>query len=213
LLGVIGIICLIGGVRVRRIRFCCHEHGLERVTLTGRQVLKFSEIDVFSFESRRNHSHGRYSGTTYTLVFADRSREQGRGIFFSTTVHNTDEELELLRDRVSERIARRMAAAYARVNRVQWTAEMWFHEDVLEFSCPRRLFFAPKLTVVPYDAVTDFDVRDGRFFLWTNYQERAVVSVKTSSANFYPGLIVLEGLVNASVREPAEDWSPSASMR
>jgi hypothetical protein len=136
------------------------------------------------------------------LVFADRSREQGRGIFFSTTVHNTDDELELLRDRVSGPIARRMAAAFARAKRVQWTPDLWLHEDVLEFTRPRRLFSAPKLAVVPYDAITDFEIRDGLFHVWTNYQERAVISVKTSSANFFPGLIVLEGLINAHVREP-----------
>jgi len=185
---------------------------LERITLTGRQVLRFSEVDVFSFESRRNFSHGRYAGTTYTLVFADRSREQGRGLFFSTTVHNTDEELEMLRDRVAEQLARRMAATFARTKRVQWTPELWFHDDVLEFSRPRRLLARPKLTVVPYDAVTDFEARDGMFHLWTNYQERAVISTKTSSANFYPGLIVLAGLVKAHARETVEQWSPSTTM-
>ena len=50
------------------------------------------------------------------------------------------------------------------------------------------------------------------FHLWTNYQERAVISVKTSSANFYPGLIVLEGLVKAHARETVEQWSPSTTM-
>ncbi len=212
LLDIIGALLLVVAWRARRMRFNCYEHGLERITLTGRQVLRFSEVDVFSFESRRNFSHGRYAGTTYTLVFADRSREQGRGLFFSTTVHNTDEELEMLRDRVAEQIARRMAATFARTRRVQWTPELWFHDDVLEFSRPRRLLARPKLTVVPYDAVTDFEARDGMFHLWTNYQERAVISVKTSSANFYPGLIVLEGLVKAHVREPVDEWSPSTTM-
>ncbi len=212
LLGIIGVMLLIVAWRVRRMRFCCYEHGLERITLTGRQVLSFTDVDVFSFESRRNFSHGRYAGTTYTLVFADRSREQGRGIFLSTTVHNTDEELEMLRDRVAEQIARRMAATFARTKGVQWTPELWFHADVLEFSRPRRLLTRPKLTVVPYDAVTDFEARDGMFHLWTNYQERAVISVKTSSANFYPGLIVLEGLVQAHAQRSVEQWSPSTTM-
>src|SRR5690606_7297288 len=81
-------LCFAGGWRVRRVRFRCYERGLERVTMTGRKLLPFDDIDVFSFESRRNQSHGRYTGTTYTLVFADRSREQGRGIFFSTNDRN-----------------------------------------------------------------------------------------------------------------------------
>ena len=211
LLAIVSVLCLIGAFRVRRIRFCCYEHGLERVTITSRMELPFSSIDVFSFESRRNHSQGRYTGTTYTFVFADRSREQGRGIFFSTTVRNSDEELELLRERVSEVIAHRMARSFARTRRVQWTPELWFCDEVLEFTRPRRLLSSPKLAVVPYDTITDFEIRDGLFHIWTNYQERAVITVKTSSANFYPGLIVLEGLINAHVRTTVDEWVPTTS--
>src|SRR5690606_2770238 len=130
----------------------------------------------------------------------------------STTVRNTDEELELLRERVAEGIARKMAAAFARSRRVQWTAELWFHEDVLEFSRPRRFLSRPKLAVVPYDTINDFEIRDGRFYIWTNYQERAVVNIRTSSPNFYPGVIVLEGLVNAHARNLSDEWSPSATL-
>lgn len=209
LLAIVSLICLIGAVRVRRTRFCCHEHGLERVTITATQQLPFASIDVFSYESRRNRSQGRYTGTTYTLVFADRSREQGRGIFFSTTVRNTDEELEHLRERVSQVIAHRMARTFARSRRVQWTPELWFCDDVLEFTRPRRLLTSPKLAVVPYDAITDFEIRDGLFHIWTTYQERAVITVKTSSANFYPGLIVLESLMNAHVSKTVDEWIPS----
>ncbi|MEZ6053760.1 MAG: hypothetical protein R3C02_20605 [Planctomycetaceae bacterium] len=209
MLGIISTGCLIGAFRVRRIRFCCHEHGIERVTITARQELPYSSIDVFSFESRRNHSQGRYTGTTYTLVFADRSREQGRGIFFSTTVRNTDDELELLRERVAGVIARRMAKTYARSRRVQWTPDLWFGDDMLELSRPRRLLVGPKLAIIPYDTITHFEVRDGLFHIWTNYQERAVITVKTSSANFYPGLILLESLVNAHVQETVDEWTPT----
>ncbi len=211
LLGIVGIACVIGAIRVRRTRFCCYERGLERVTMTSRQELPFASIDVFSFESRRNHSQGRYTGTTYTLVFADRSREQGRGIFFSTTVRNTDDELEVLRERVSEVIARRMARSFAHSRRVQWTPELWFCDEVLEFTRPRRLLAGPKLAVIPYDTITNFEIRDGLFHLWTNYQERAVITVKTASANFYPGMIVLEGLVNAHVRESLAEWTSATS--
>ncbi len=213
MLGISSVICLIGAFRVQRTRFSCYEHGLERVAMTSRQTLPFSSIDVFSFESRRNRSQGRYTGTTYTLVFADRSREQGRGIFFSTTVRNTDDELEILRERVSEVIARRMARSFARTRRVQWTPELWFGDEVLEFTRPRRFLTGPKLAIIPYDTITEFEIRDGLFHVWTNYQERAVISVKTSSANFYPGLIVLEGLVNAHVRESVDEWTPSSPVR
>lgn len=202
LLLLLSAMCFAGGLRVRRVRFRCYERGLERVTMTGRKVLPFDDIDVFSFESRRNHSQGRYTGTTYTLVFADRSREQGRGIFYSTTIRNHDEELEDLRERVSQVIARRMAQTFAAHHSVQWTPEIWFRNDALEYIRRRRWFVPTKVVVVPYDTITDFELRDGLFHVWTSYQDRAVLSVGSGAPNFYPGLIVLEGLSRAWKRKP-----------
>ena len=190
-------VCFAAGVRVRRVRFRCHEHGLERITMTSQKLLRFDEIDVFSFERRRNQSQGRYTGTTYTLVFADRSREQGRGIFYSTTVRNTDEELDDLRDRLAHVIARRMAQTFAAHHSVQWTPEVWFRDDVLEYSRPRRMFVPAKAAFIPYDTITDFEVRDGLCYIWTCYQERAVLTVNAGAPNFYPGQILLEGLVRS----------------
>lgn len=188
-------LCIAGGLRMRRVCFRCFEHGLERVTMTTGKLLPFDDIDVFSYETRRNQSHGRYTGTTYTLVCADRSREQGRGIFFSTTVRNQDEELDDLRERLSQIIARRMAQSFATHRSVQWTPEIWFRSDVLEYQRRRRLFAPGKTTVVPYDTITDFEVRDGLLHIWTSYQDRAILSVNAGAPNFYPGLILLEGLV------------------
>jgi hypothetical protein len=190
--------CFAGGLRVRRVRFRCYERGLERVTMTGRKVLPFDDIDVFSFESRRNQSHGRYTGTTYTLVFADRSREQGRGIFYSTTVRNHDVELEDLRERVSQEIARRMAQTFAGHRSVQWTPEVWFRRDALEYNRRKRLFIPSKVAVIPYDTITDFELRDGLLHIWTSYQQRAVLSLNAGAPNFFPGLIVLEGLARTT---------------
>lgn len=196
--------CFAGGLRVRRVRFRCHERGLERVTMTGRKLLPFEDIDVFSFESRRNQSHGRYTGTTYTLVFADRSREQGRGIFYSTTVRNHDVELEDLRERISQVIARRMAQTFAAHHSVQWTPEVWFRRDTLEYNRRKRLFIPTKVAVIPYDTITDFELRDGLLHIWTSYQQRAVLSLHAGAPNFFPGLILLEGLARTTQRNPPQ---------
>lgn len=195
-------LCFAGGIRVRRVRLRCHERGLQRTTMTSEKSLRFDEVDVFSFECRRNQSQGRYTGTTYTLVFADRSREQGRGIFYSTTVRNTDEELDDLRDRIAQIIARRMAQTFAAHQSVQWTPEIWFREDSLEYIRRKRLFVPAKVAVIPYDTITDFELRDGLFYVWTCYQDRAVLTVNSGAPNFYPGLILLEGLVRSQRHEP-----------
>jgi hypothetical protein len=112
-------------------------------------------------------------------------------------VRNTDEELDDLRDRLSQIIARRMAQTFAAHHSVQWTPEVWFREDLLEYSRPRRLFVPAKLAFIPYDTITDFEVRDGMFYLWTSYQERAVLTINAGAPNFYPGQILLEGLVRS----------------
>lgn len=201
---VLSVLCFLGGARVRRVRFRCYEHGLERISMTVRKVLPFDDIDVFSFERRRNQSHGRYTGTTYTLIFADRSREQGRGIFYSTTIRNHDEELDDLRERVSQIIACRMAQTFAAHRSVQWTPEVWFRRDALEYQRPRRMFVAAKSALIPYDTITDFELRDSVLHIWTSYQQRAVLSMNAGSPNFYPGLIVLEGLARTWNHRPLE---------
>ncbi len=196
--------CLLAGARLRKAVLRCHEKGLERLSMTGQRRLPFDAVEVFSFESRRNYSHGRYTGTTYTLVFAGRSREIGDGIFYSTTVRNLDEELEELRDRAALHLARRMARTYARHAHVQWTPELWFRGSHLEFQRRRRWFATPRPVVVPLEAITTFEVREDWFYAWTNYQERAVISIRTSSPNFFAGIVLFQSLMQTHGAHAAE---------
>ncbi len=203
-LGLLGSTCLFAGMRLRKLVLRCHERGLQRVMMTGSRTLPFEAVEVFSFEKRRNYSHGRYTGTTYTVVFADRSREIGDGIFYSTTVRNRDEELEEFRDRAATHIARRMARTFARHRHVQWTPELWFRGTALEYVRKRRWFGPSTSVLVPLNSITDFEVREGLFYIWTNSQERAAATIKTSSPNFYAGLVLFESLVSTHPHETAE---------
>ncbi len=47
------------------------------------------------------------------------------------------------------------------------------------------------------DAIVGLRLRDGMLHIWTSYQDRAVLSLNAAAPNFYPGLIVLEGLIRA----------------
>jgi hypothetical protein len=190
---------LIAGRRLCGAMFRCHEHGLCKLGLAGRQELRYEAIDVFSFDARRQRSHGRYAGTLYTLVFSDHTRP-GAGIFHSETVPHEDQELEHLRERVSEHIARRMARTYGITGWVQWTPELWLRERGLEYRRKRFWSRTEQPVTIPYDAVVDCEAQDGWFHVWANFQERAVVKVRASSPNFYPGWIVFERLLHAHAR-------------
>ena len=60
------------------------------------------------------------------------------------------------------------------------------------------MFVAAKVVVIPYDTITDYELRDGLLHVWTSYQDRAVLSINSGAPNFYPGLILLEGLAQTS---------------
>ncbi|QDU38316.1 hypothetical protein Mal4_26430 [Maioricimonas rarisocia] len=204
-----GGVVVYAGMRLIRSVLRCHEAGLLKTGFVGTTELRFDEIDVFSFDARRQYSHGRYSGTMITLIFANHSRPSA-GIFHTETIPHVTDELEYLRERVSEHIARRMARMYAMTRVVQWTPELWFEETGLRYV--RRSFWRRRPPrIIPYDAILEYEVDQDWLHIWSNEQERAVVKVRTSAPNFHPGLIVLEGLVGPMERE-ANGAAPSVPV-
>lgn len=184
---------MLAGRRLARSVLRCYELGLRKNGFSGTTELRFDEVDVFSFDARRQYSHGKYTGTAVTLILATHARPSA-GIFHTETVPHINDELEELCERVAEHIARRMARAYAIRRLVQWTPELWFEETGLRYT--RQSFWrrhAPRL--IPYDSILEYEVDQEWLHIWTNDQERAAVKVRTSAPNFHPGLIVLEGLI------------------
>ncbi len=203
------------GRRIRKSVFRCHEHGIYAYKLSGEKILPFKKIDVCAFDIRRQTRHGRYVGTMYSIILADHQTTSS-GLFHSETVPHEDEELEQLKELVSESIARRMAARYAQARQVQWTPELWFRGTQLEYTKRRRFWRSRKSRQVPLAAIEDYEIRDGWFYLWIQDQQRPAFKVKTATPNFYPGLLLLERLTEQFLQERHSDpfaaWEPSSDQ-
>lgn len=181
-------------LRSRRLRFRGYENGVQMRNIRGETQLLFDDMDVFSYDARRQFNHGRYTGTLLTIVFGCLKESGHPGIFYSTSLPHETDDLQLLRDRAAEALARRMAKSYGVARRIQWTPELWLCSEFLEYR--QRGWFGSKSppTVVHYRSITDFNIEDGWFCLWAEFRDRAVIKVRTSSPNFYAGMILLESL-------------------
>jgi hypothetical protein len=72
-----------------------------------------------------------------------------RRIKFTTTLKGDDDALGALADRISGVIADRMQAALAEVREAQWTSNLAFREDGLEYRA-MGIFSRKTPAIVPY---------------------------------------------------------------
>ena len=100
-------------------------------------------------------------------------------------------------------MARDLFARLASGKEVPWTAGYVLAPDGLV--CPRRLFGRPRL--VPYSELQSPVMNDGFLFLFTVGKRKHFASIRVSSENFFPGLVVLNravapGTTRARERQP-----------
>lgn len=194
ILGMLGIGALRIAYSMSRSSFRFYENAVRRTGVSTDQILLLSDIDVFSFDVRRQRSYGRYTGTLVSMVFADLSRN-GIGLFYSLTVPHLDEELEELRDAVASHLAARMARTLGETGRMQWTPELWFQHDRLSYR-PRSWLGSRNAGIdIPYDEITRAEELNGHIQIWTSGSDKPAVRVKVNSPNYYPGAIVFERLL------------------
>lgn len=191
--GVPGVMVAQLGRQISKVVFRIGEVGIEKCSVHDQQRLLFEEIAVLQFDAQRQRSHGRYVGTLYTLTFAHGS-DARRAILHSETTPHEDPQLLELRDRVAAAIAVRMAREYARSGEVRWTPELTLNEGMILFR-PLHLYgWGRRPATVAFEEVLDFGIDGDWFHLWTIANDRAQIKVKTSTPNFYAGLLLLENL-------------------
>ena len=184
--------------------FRLHETGISQRSLTGDRSLRFSEIDQFVFDARRQYSKGRYLGTLFTMVFAS-EKQPRQGILHSERCAYETDEIARVRDFVSDEMAAAMAAKLASTGELAWTRELMIRGGLL--SCaPRRLMrWTGAAADAELDAIRGYDVAEGWFYVWTVDRERPVFKARTAEPNFYPGLLVFEKLLERTSSVAAQD--------
>jgi hypothetical protein len=181
----------IAGLKLRRSSFRCCERGMRSSGLGAAREIRFDEVDIFSFDVRRQSKRGRYAGTLYVIAAAS-STQKNLGILHSETAPHELEEFDWLRDCVSEHVARRMAEKLATKGRVQWTRELTLTAEGIDYRPQGWLRRWEADEFIPHASIIDFELRDGWFVVWTEGSDRAVLKARTADPNFYPGLVLFE---------------------
>ncbi|QDT55054.1 hypothetical protein Pan44_30950 [Caulifigura coniformis] len=185
------------GSTARRLWQCAfrlHETGISQRSLTGDRALRFSEIDQFVFDARRQYSKGRYLGTLFTMVFAS-DRQPKQGILHTERSAYETDEIAQVRDFVSEEIAAAMAARLVSSGELVWTRELTIQGGALHCQPRRFLRWKPRPASADIDSIRGYDISEGWFYVWTMDRDRPLFKVRTTEPNFYPGLLVFEQLL------------------
>lgn len=171
--------------------FRCHEFGVCRTRWRGKDEIRHEEVQSFKYSAIRTFVKGSYAGTKLELFFRGPG---GKEVKYSTTVQKLDESLEKLRDQVARIIAQRLARAYAAGQEVPWTEGLRFLPGVIEYRA--RGWFGRKAPVlIPLAAVTDYDLQEEVFYLWTRDSKKPAIQEKVWLTNFYPGYQLLTMLL------------------
>ncbi len=180
-----------GGLWFWASRFEARERGVEQRSLFGRRVLRYEEIERFSFSSVNYYHNGAYAGTSIVLKFQP---GQGKAIRVSTsTSKGSDADLDRLRDQVSNIVAARW------LQRVEGGAEMpWGGASIarehLTFHA-KKLFGKGELRTLPWSAPFRTTVANAKLALTVEDEEAVAFELPASAENFYPGALVLNELV------------------
>jgi len=176
--------------------FRVYERGVLRKSLLGRQQLKFSDVDTFTYAAVRQYVKGVYSGTNFALTFASAADGKLRKLKYARTLRNADAELDHLRDSISHMIADRMAAHFQAGKPVTWTDGLRFLPEGLEYRAAG--FLGRKAPVViPHSQISGYDLHQGMFWLWVHGRKKPVVKESTVLPNFFPGYFFLLSLRNS----------------
>jgi hypothetical protein len=167
--------------------FRAHALGVTRITATGHKEMRYDEVGTFTWQATRNFVNGAYTGTSMKLAFQPRPGVDAPAITYSTTLKGNDDELDNLRDFISQVIASRWLKALQEGRTVRWTTSSTFHPDGLEHT--KGWFGGAK--VMPYSAVLSHNFKDGWLYLFGAASTKPLVQEQVNQPNFFPGFALL----------------------
>jgi hypothetical protein len=194
-----GPLLVLAAYSLLRSNFRCHEWGVYQRTMTAEKRLLYSEVASFTHSATRHYHNGAYTGTQLSMTFVPLPGAKSGTIQYGTQVRNEDADLDGLRDFVSKVIAGRMGRELSEGRLVPWTKSMTFRPDGIEYT-PGGFFGKKPSQFLPHAEYGGWNMDQGVFYLFQRGQPKAVMSVQSSEANFYPGFFLLLDLYH---REPA----------
>ncbi|MHC5053945.1 MAG: hypothetical protein ACYTKD_04430 [Planctomycetota bacterium] len=186
--GIAGAIAVFAGWPSKLFR--CHEWGVREVRLKGERVIRYGDMDSFTYSATRRFMNGAYQGTDFKLTFGPKPGA-GEAIIHSTTLQGFDQELEIIQEHISKVIASHMVSDLAEDRPVQWTPNLRFLPDGVEYT-PSGILGKKAPVTIPFEDVANFELDQGVFHLWVHDKDKSVIQENVSEPNFFPGFHLLQ---------------------
>jgi hypothetical protein len=192
------VLCILGGIAMpiglvlRHSDFRCYERGVYRKTMFAERVLRFEEVEAFSYSATRQYYNGAYVGTALKLRFEPR-KGSGKPLKYSRSVQNADEALDSLRDHVSRVLMIRMAEAFHSQGSAQWMPYVRISREGFHYR-PQGIIGRKKETCLSFPEVLGFEIQNGTFHIWKNGVKKSVIHESVSQPNFFPGYFFVVSL-------------------
>jgi hypothetical protein len=191
--------------------FRVQELGVSLTKVRSAKILKYNEMESLSWHVVRHYHNGAYVGTNFRVQIHPIAKKGLSKISFAKTLNGVDEELDNLRDFISQSIRSRMFERLKSGERVRWTGKYIFHADRLRGG--KKLAKAGFPDGLPYKEISGQNFKDGYFYLFAKGKKTAVVSIATSEENFYPGYYTLMAILTAdstSANQIQKDEEPDS---
>lgn len=175
--------------------FRCQEWGVYQRGLFGSRQLLYKQVASFAYSATRHYHNGVYTGTHLSMRFTP-FPGAGAPISYTETVRGGDQDLDSLREFVSNVIANQMHQRLANGETVPWTANLSFTPQGITYR-PAGFLGRKEPVFLPYEKYGGYNLDQGVFYLFAKDAPKAVLSESVSEANFFPGFHLLLLLLHA----------------
>ncbi|MGI8980003.1 MAG: hypothetical protein ACR2FY_12325 [Pirellulaceae bacterium] len=192
----IALVCSLGcgliALALRSSVFRCHERGVFKANFLGEKLLPYACVATFTYSATKHYHNGAYVGTQLAMKFEPLTGSGAPAISYGASVQVADDDLEELRDFISRQLADRMAEQLSTGQPVQWTANLVFLREGIQYRPAGMLGLGRKEPhFLPYDAYGGCNLNEGVFYLFVKGNSKAVMTEQCNAANFFPGFYLL----------------------
>lgn len=188
----VSVLFALGAVVQRYMVFRCHERGVFKANLLGEILLPYASVASFTYSATKHYHNGAYVGTQLVMKFEPLTGSGAPAISYGASVQVADDDLEELRDFISRQLADRMAEQLSTGQPVQWTANLVFLREGIQYRPAGMLGLGRKEPhFLPYDAYGGCNLNEGVFYLFVKGNSKAVMTEQCNAANFFPGFYLL----------------------
>ncbi|MFN0019998.1 MAG: hypothetical protein ACKVP0_17200 [Pirellulaceae bacterium] len=189
---VVSLLFALGAVTQRYMVFRCHDRGVFKGSIFGEKLLPYASVASFTYSATKHYHNGAYVGTQLSMKFEPLAGTGALAISYGASVQVADDDLEELRDFISRQLADRMAEQLSTGQQVQWTPNLVFLREGIQYRPAGLLGIGRKEPhFLPYDAYGGCNLDQGVFYLFVKGNNKAIMTEQASAANFFPGYYLL----------------------